>query len=192
MNRKIILITLVTLIPLAALMFFMQTASAADPYIGCRPYNLTVKTGQTFYITVAVTDTVDLFAWQINARYYPEYLEFAGIVSGDHLRSDGALGYSVAPVVVPGTSINDMTLAAYTRLGKDYGTDGSGEIAYILFRAVKQNLAGSTITLHDTVLVDRNALEISKSTANGGKCKILISDAAPQFGPRLYIPIIRK
>ncbi len=76
MNRKILLITLVTLIPLAALMFFMQSASAADPTIGCRPYNLTVKTGTTFYITVAVTDTVDLYAWQINARYYPEYLEF--------------------------------------------------------------------------------------------------------------------
>jgi hypothetical protein len=173
-------------------MFFMQSASAADASIGCIPYNLTVKTGQTFYITVAVTDTIDLYAWQINARYYPEYLEFVGIVSGDHLRSDGALGYSVAPVIVPNISINDMQLAAYTRLGKDAGINGSGEIAYILFRAVKQKLNGSTITLHDIVLVDRNALEISKSTANSGQCKITISDTAPPIGPRLYLPTIRQ
>ena len=191
MNRKIFLIPVVTLLPLGPLSFFMQKASAADSSIGCRPYNLTVKTGTTFYITVAVTDTVDLFAWQIDAKYYPEYLEYAGIYSGDHLRSDGAQGYSVAPVIVPGI-FNEMHLAAYTRLGRDVGIDGSGEIAYIMFRAVKQKLDGSTITLNDVTLVDRNALEISNTRANSGNCKITISDSTPSFGPRVYLPIIRK
>ena len=156
------------------------------PSIGCIPYNLPVKTGQTFYITVAVTDTVDLFAWQIDARYYPEYLEFAGIVSGDHLRSDGAFGYSIAPVIVPDTTINDMTLAAYTRLGKDYGTDGGGKSPIFCSGQsnrswmAQQSRCMTSCWLTATRWRSRNPQQTAENV------KIIISDAAPQFGPRVY------
>ncbi len=179
MIRKSLLILLVTLIPIAAILFLMRGAAAATPKIGCNPYNLTVKTGQTFYITVAVTDTNDLYAWQMDASYYPAYLEFVRLVPGDHLRSDGTRYYLVKPGIVTGSTTNEMRLAAYTRLSRNTGINGSGNVAHLFFRAVKQKLDGTSVTLNHTKLVDRNALEISKSLANSGQCKVYISDSAP-------------
>lgn len=197
MIRKSISILLVTLIPIGALVFFIRVASAATPKIGCSPTNLTVKTGQTFYITVAVTDTSDLYAWQMDASYYNAYLEFVRLLPGNHLRSDGTRYYLVKPGVVTGSTTNEMRLAAYTRLSRNSGTNGSGHIAHIFFRAVKQKLDGTNVTLNDIKLVDRNALAISKSLVNSGQCKVTISDSAavlnqPAVGELILLPVIRR
>ncbi len=197
MIRKSISILLVTLIPIGVLVCLIHIASAATPKIGCKPYNLTVKTGQTFYITVAVTDTTDLYAWQLDTTYYPEYLQFVRLLPGDHLRSDGTRYYLVKPGIVTGSTTNEMRLAAYTRLSRDSGTNGSGNIAHIFFRAVKQKLDGTNITLNDINLVDRNALDISKGLANSGQCKVTISDSAPVLiqpavGELIFMPAIRR
>lgn len=186
MLKRIIVALMTIIIPVAGLVFFIQRARAAEPLIGCTPYTLTVKTGQTFYITVAVTDTIDLYAWQLDASFYPAYLEYVNMVSGDYLRSDGAANYTVQPVLVAGSTLSELTLAANTRLSKDSGIDGSGKVVYLIFRAVKQKLDGSNITLNDVKMVDRNAILITKSLANSGVCKIYISDAAP---PLIQPPI---
>ncbi len=109
MIRKSIVIILATLIPLGVLAFFIHAASAATALIGCSPTSLTVKTGQTFYITVAVTNTTDLYAWQMDATYYPAYLEYVAIFSGEHLRIDGASDYLVKPVIISGSTVSEMT-----------------------------------------------------------------------------------
>lgn len=197
MTRKSISILLVTLLPVAAIVLLIQVASAASPKIGCLPYNLTVKTGQSFYITVAVTDTTDLYAWQLDATYYPEYLQFIRLAPGDHLRSDGAAYYLVRPGIVTGVTTNEMRLAAYTRLRRNSGLDGNGSIAHIFFRALKQNLTGTNVTLNDIKLVDRHPLEISKSLVNSGRCKVTISDTAPVLiqplvGELEFLPAIRR
>jgi hypothetical protein len=145
MNRKSLLLIFATLIPAAALIFALQGSAAAGSTIGCKPYELTVKTGQVFYFTVAVTDTLDLYAWQMDATYYPEYLEFLNMVPGNHLRSDDTQHYMVAPTVVTGTTTNEIHLAADTRLGKDTGIDGSGNIAYLFFKAKKQITTGTNM-----------------------------------------------
>ena len=196
MVRKFMLLTSTILIPIAALVFMLQDSAAAGPTFGCKPYNLTVKTGQMFYFTVAVTDTIDLYAWQMDATYYPEYLEFQNMVVGNHLISDGALHYLVNPTLVTGVSTNEIRLAAYTRLSKDVGIDGSGTIAYFFFKAVKKKTDGTNVTLNDRKLVDRNALEVSSSLTNSGHCKVIISDTAPPLiqpalNP-LYLPTILR
>jgi hypothetical protein len=197
MIRKSISILLVTLVSIGALVFFIQVAAADSPKIGCKPYNLTVKTGQTFYITVAITDTDDLYAWQLDATYYNAYLEFVRLVPGDHLRSDGASYYLVKPGIVPGSTTNEMRLAAYTRLSRDTGMNGSGNIAHIFFRAVKQKLDGTNVTLNQIKLVDRHPREISTSLGNSGHCKVTISDSAPVLqqaavGVLEFLPAIRR
>jgi len=197
MKRRLILIFLVMLIPIGAFLFMAHQASAATAKLGCNPLDLTVKTGQTFYITVAVTDTTDLYAWQMDATYYHQYLEFVRIAPGDHLRQDGALYYKATPTVVPGSTTDEMRLAAYTRLSKHTGIDGNGSIAHIYFRALSQNLGGTNVTLNDTKLVDRNALEISKSLANSGHCKVIISTSAPELeqypvGELIFLPSILR
>jgi len=78
------------------------------------------------------------------------------------------------------------------------GVNGNGKILYIFLRAVKQKLDGTNVTLNDIKLVDRNALEISKSLANSGYCKVIISDTAPPLiqppvgVQKLFLPLVRK
>lgn len=134
----------------------------------------------------------------MDARYYPAYLEYVRVVPGDHLQSDGASAYLVEPVLVPGGTVSEATLSAQTRLSRDTGVSGNGKILYIFLRAVKQKLDSTPVTLNDIKLVDRNALEISKSLANSGLCRVIISDSAPPLiqppvgEQRLFLPLVRK
>jgi len=198
MARKSLSLLLATLVPVGALVLMIHAASAAGPKIGCQPHSLTVKTGQTFYITVAVTDTTDLYAWQLDATYYHAYLEFVRLVPGDHLRSDGASYYLVNPGVVPAATTSEMRLAAYTRLSRDVGVNGSGAVAHIFFRALQQKLDGTNVTLNQIKLVDRNALEITKSLSNSGQCKVYISNTAPPLiqppvgEQTLFLPVMLR
>lgn len=172
-----------------------QSASAATPRFGCNPTTLTVRTGQTFYLTVAVTDTLDLYAWQFDASYSNQYLEFVTLLPGNQLRADGARDYFVAPTVAPGSSTNEVRLAAATRLSQHGGADGSGPVAHLLFRALNRKPDGSTVTLNDITLVDRNALEISRELVDSGRCKVIISDSAPilyqpPVGELVFVPLV--
>lgn len=196
MNKKNMLVFMTVFIPLGLLALALHTSAAAGPAVGCKPYLLTVKTGQVFYFTVAVTETIDLYAWQMDATYYPEYLEFLSIAPGPHLRSDGAADYMVYPVVAAGGTTNEIRLAAETRLGKDTGIDGSGDTAYLFFKAVKKKTDGTNVTLNDRKFVDRNAREITLSLINSARCKVTISDTAPPLiqpaiNP-LYLPVIMR
>jgi hypothetical protein len=172
-----------------------QNANAGTPTIGCSPNTLTVRTGQTFYLTVAVTETLDLYAWQFDATYTKQYLEWVTLLPGNHLRSDGASHYLSPPYLVSDITTNEVRLAAATRLSQDVGVNGNGAIAHLMFRALKQKTDGTNVTLNDALLVDRNALEINKSYANSGICKVIIRDDAPPLiqpsvGELLFLPAI--
>jgi len=196
MARKYILLALVVLIPvLAVLLLTRLPATAATAYLGCKPVFLTVKTGQTFYLTVAVTDTIDLYAWQFDADYNGTYLDFLRVVPGNHLRTDGAAHYYLSPVNNTSSTIAER--AAATRLSQHVGVDGSGEIAYVFFRAIKQVTTGTNVTLKNSLLVDRNALSISRTLVNSGNCKVTIRDAAddliqPPVGELIFLPAILR
>ncbi len=192
MNRKLSLILQAVALAAAVALLLTHRSSGATPKLGCNPYTLTVKTGQTFYFTVAVTDTVDIYAWQFDMTYSPTYLEFLGVYPGDHLKSDGAASYFAQPVSAPG----EVQLAAYTRLGEDAGVDGSGNIAHVYFRALKAT-SGYSATINDHLLVDRNALEMSYGAYNSFHCRVIISDSAPVYaqpgvGNPANLPLIVK
>ncbi len=176
MIRKLSLILLAIFLPTLAALKLTHSGASATPRLGCKPYVLTVKTGQTFYYTVAVTDTVDVYAWQFDMSYNPTYLEFISVIPGNHLKSDGAAGYFVQPV----SASNEVQLATYTRLSKNVGVDGSGDIAHIYFRA-KKATSGINSTLNEHMLVNRNALDVTYSAYNSYYCRVIISDSAPVY-----------
>jgi hypothetical protein len=192
MIRKLSLILLALSLPALAALWLTRSGNSATPLLGCKPGALTVRTGQTFYFTVAVTDTTDLYAWQFDMTFNPIYLEFISVMPGDHLVSDGAAGYFVQPV----STSNEVQLAAYTRLSENVGVDGSGNIAYVYFRA-KKATTGYNATLNDRVVVNRNALDVTYSPYNSYHCKVIISDSAPVYaqpgvGFPANVPLILK
>lgn len=192
MSRKLSLIILTIAFAGVAALFLTHQGVSATPQLGCNPSVITVKTGQIFYYTVAVTDTTDVYAWQFDMSYNPTYLEFIGAYPGDHLRSDDAQNYFVQPV----TTSNEVLLVADTRLSKNVGIDGSGNIAHLYFRAIKAT-TGVNSTINDHMIVNRNALDVTYSSYNSFRCKVIISDSAPVYtqpgvGHPANLPLILK
>ena len=170
-------------------------AQAGTAKVGCQPQNLTVRTGQTFYVSLVVTDTLDLYAFQFDTTFNNQYLEYLTLLPGAQLRSDGAKDFVVAPQLKIAPTTNEALNAATTRLSQDGGVNGSGALAHILFRAVKQKTDGLTIDLNDILLVDRNALEIEKDYVNNADCKVIIRNDAPVLiqppvGELLFLPTV--
>ena len=190
MTRKLTLIALASLFALALTLLILGSSKAAGPKLGCKPYQLSVQTGQTFYFTVYVTDTVDLYAWQFDMSFTPAYLEFVKILPGYHLRRDGTAFYLVEPISTTG----EIQLAAFTRLSEDVGIDGSGAIAHIFFKAKSQTSASGTTSasFNEPLLVDRNALDLSYGV--NSSCKVNIRDSNPLLVQPsledLYLPIM--
>lgn len=167
---------------------------AATTWIGCPVETLTVRTGQRFYHTVVVSGVLDLYAWQTDATYNATYLSYDGYVMGDFLSADGTEQHTVAPSSTPGL-VDDL---AATRLSRHTGQDGDGTLAYLFFTALKDTGSGYTAAkITDALLVDRNALEISKSYIDTGYCRTIIKDDAPflvqpPVGPHVYLPLILR
>lgn len=177
MIRKLSLILLAISLPALAALWLTRSGNSATPLLGCKPATLTVRTGQTFYYTIAVTDTTDLYAWQFDMSYSPTYLEFLSVIPSTHLATEGAAGFFVRPI----SATNEVQLASYTRLSKNVGVDGSGDVAYVFFRA-KKATTGYYATLNDRKVVNRNALDVSYGAYNSYRCKVIISDSAPVLG----------
>lgn len=174
-----------------------SAAQAATTRVSCEPQDLTVRTGQTFYVTLTVTDAQDLYAWQFNTKFYNQYLEFVTMLPGNHLRADDTMDFPVQPVLSTGSSTNEARYAAATRLRKDSGVDGSGQLAHILFRALKQKTDGTTVDMNTIILLDHNALEIQKDYVNSADCRVTIRDDAPVYGQPpvgdlIYLPVILR
>jgi len=192
--RKNAVLVMVLLVAAALSLVSASGATAATTTVGfAQQPRITVRTGQSFYLTVAVTDASDLYGWQFDTEYNSTYLEFIRVARGPMLSSDGASAYLVPPSVQPGKALH----VAATRLARDAGVSGSGEVAYVFFRALKDTPStGTTVSLKNVLLVDRNALEIERSYVNGGRCGVVISASAPEYvQPPVegaYLPLVLR
>jgi len=192
-GRQLILALLCGALLLAAsLGLAARHVGATTPQVGCSSGPLTVRTGQSFYFTVVVSDVLDLYAWQTDVTYNTTYLDYERIVIGDFLRRDGAAQHAVEPAETPGLLEN----AAVTRLSRHTGQDGSGTIAYLFFTALEDTGSTSAKVSH-AVLLDHNALEIDKDYISSGYCRAAIDDDAPPLvqppvGARVYLPVVLR
>jgi hypothetical protein len=197
MARKIALLALVIVLGfagVAGLLLSARRSQAAGTVIGCPPVTLQVRTGQRFYFTVVISDVVDLYAWQSDFTYNSSYLEFKRAVYADFLGRDGAELYTQPPVAMAGS----VSQLAETRLSQDQGLDGSGQVLYLEFTALKDTGTGTiSVKSVNAELVDRNALEIEKSYLNSGYCRVAIDDDAPVLiqpliGEKIFLPIVHQ
>ncbi len=176
MSKRISLLILTLLIAAAGIGLNAEGSGATGTGAGFSEDKLTVQTGQTFYITVAVNDVSDLYACQCELEYDTEYLEPVDAAEGAFLSSDGADTYFAIPNIEPG----EIQRGALTRLSRDEGVDGSGSIVHLFFRAL-QETDRTTVRLKNIQLVDRNARDIDKDYLNSGRCRITIGDEAAMY-----------
>ena len=182
-----------TLLSLAALLLLNSTPTqSAAPTIGFTPTAVTVQTGQIFYLSVIVNDVIDLYAWQIDVDYSETYLDLLYITTGPFLRSNDIAEYFLPPTY----SLGLAARAAATRLSSHTGLNGAGTIAHAFFKAIKDTTSTS-VTIKNSKLVDRNAIEISKTLINSGRSSVTINANAPVYiqplaGPTVFVPFVRR
>jgi hypothetical protein len=189
-----VLVIAIVVMLLSFVLLAASQSQAASAKFGCPPETLEVRTGQSFYFTVVISDVTDLYAWQSDLSYNPDYLDYQSAVYGDLLILDGAAQYTQQPERSSGA----LDHLAATRLGRDTGVDGSGPVLYLVFKAKKDTGTGYTSArATNPYLVDRNALEIDRGTINSGNCRVAIDDDAPVFvqppiGEVVFLPLLLK
>ena len=175
MKRNILLI-----LALVAVFFTLVVISddtgATGTKAGFETNDITVQTGQTFYLTMVINDIDDLYAWKCDIEYDADYMELTNVTEGQFLSSDGAQTYYVAPALVA----DDTQWTASTRLAQDEGVDGSGDVVTLFFRALDET-NGKSVRLKNIELIDRNARDIDRDILNSGRCIVTIEDDAPLY-----------
>ncbi len=182
MKRNTLLIILLLAVVGAVAVNTNDTA-ATGTNAGFEANDITVQTGQTFYLTMVVNDVDDLYAWQCDIEYDSDYLELINVVEGPFLSSDGAQTYYVAPAMVS----EETQWAASTRLAQDEGVTGSGDVVTLFFQALDET-SGRSVRLRNVQLLDRNARDIDKDYLNSGRCRITIDDEAALYIQSELVP----
>ena len=176
MQTKVSLLILIFLAVIAGITVNIGSSAATGTKAGFETSDVTVQTGQTFYLTMVVNDVNDFYAWQCDIEYDGDYLELTNVVEGPFLSSDGAQTYFVSPAVMT----EETQRAASTRLAQDEGMTGSGDVVTLFFQALEET-SGKSIRLRNIELLDRNARDIDRDLLNSGRCIITIEEDAPLY-----------
>jgi hypothetical protein len=119
----------------------------------------TTELGQNFTVNINISDVVDLYAWQTGITFNPKILECTGFYEGDFLRN-GSTARTIFCEHVKG--INNTLGVVYYRgccpLGPVPGVNGSGQLAYVTFKAV--GIGVSDLHLTDIILLNSKLEDI--------------------------------
>jgi general secretion pathway protein D len=122
----------------------------------------TVSLGQPFAVTVDITGTTDLYAYQFDLGYNPAILSLSTISEGNFLSAAGATFF------IPGSIDNTAGLASATAdslLTAVSGAAGSGTLVTFDFTAI--GAGNSALTLSNLFLLDSSLAAINGTTQNG-------------------------
>lgn len=112
-----------------------------------------LNVGDTFQISVLVSNVVDLYGWQFKLTYRSDALNATSISEGSFLKKDGASTFFWNVKFTDNyNETHGLIIAACTRTRVETGVDGDGTLATIVFK-VK---AAVTTVLHlfETKLID--------------------------------------
>ncbi len=153
-----------TIGPIITLMILCGIVQArracADTISVTAPTNISL--GKSFAVTVDVTGSADLYAYQFDLDYNPAILSLSTISEGSFLSSAGATFF------IPGSIDNTIGLAAATAdslLTAIVGAAGSGTLVTFDFTAI--GTGSSALSLSNAVLLDSDLTNISTTTEDG-------------------------
>lgn len=175
------------------------------------PPNRTVQVGQTFTVGVAVSDVVDLGAFEFILGYSPTVVEVTLVVLGEFPKSTGRDFVPTGPVISSTAGI--VSFGAYSMGATPEGPSGDGMLAVLTLRALTEGVsdldfisvqvgdrAGNPLAIDDLsdgqVVVESTAVSIRKTVSPTGQVDyggeltytLVISAASgAQFG--LYDPL---
>lgn len=134
------------------------------------PSVLSVTQSQAFTVDVAITDAVDLYAYQFDVSFEPALMEAYDITEGAFLSGGGATNFLAGTI---DNTAGTITFTADTLQGLVSGVTGSGILASISFNALDLGL--SAITLSNIQLLDSNLDDISASITSIGDGTVTVN-----------------
>lgn len=159
MSLKLALRTF-TVISLLATLVAASVRASPQTIVYVAPSTITVEVGQTFFVSIRVSDVVDLYGWEFKLKWSPSVLDALSFKEGDFLKSGGDTFFWPTINNTEGYVFADCTL-----MGNIPGVSGSGTLATIEFKA--ENTGEAILDLQDTKLVN-SLVQPIPHTANDG------------------------
>ena len=140
---------------------FGATAAAAAPAVAVVPASTSVLPGQSFSVTVAVSDVTDAYAFQFDVTYDPTLLKLTSVANGGFLPDDRFSG-GIA-------NANGSVTFVYNLLtGPVAGVSGGGTLATLTFETFADRFGSSPIHVGNVVFVDSKGADIAGTTVTDG------------------------
>ncbi|MEM2972375.1 MAG: cohesin domain-containing protein [Candidatus Bathyarchaeia archaeon] len=154
MNHKLAMRTLIaaSLWVIVMLILTPVCISSSQTTVYVAPSTVTVTVGQTFSVSIEISDVTDLYAWEFKLKWNPAFLNALRVMEGDFLKSGGNIFFW--QII---NNSRGCLLAICTFYGNIPGVNGSGTLAIIEFEV--KSAGESILDLYDTKLV--NSLEQS-------------------------------
>lgn len=156
-NKLFLVLVLFVVISFA----FLPCLAIAIPIVSVQPSTSTIYPGDTFNLSVGISDVTDLFAFQFDIGFDPAILSAVSVTEGPFLPSGGSTFF------VPGTIDNiagSISFNADSLIGAISGVSGDGTLATLSFQALA--LGTSPVDLSNVILLDSTFSDISFNTAN--------------------------
>ena len=145
------------------------------------PSNLQVAPGSLFTLTIGIEGASNVGGFQVDVAYAPSVMRVEGVTIGPFLGSTGRTAISVGPSI--DHARGRVSFGAFT-FGNQPGASGSGELAYITFRA--QQAGSSTVTFRNAVVADPQGNGLPVGSLEGSN---VIVGTLP---PSLWLPLALK
>lgn len=146
------------------------TAVAAAPAVAVVPASTSVLPGESFSVTVAVSDVTDAYAFQFDVIYDPTLLKLTSVANGGFLPADRFSG-GIA-------NANGSVTFIYNLLtGPVAGVSGGGTLATLTFETFADRFGSSPIHLANVILVDAKDADIAVASVADGSLSYI--DAVP-------------
>lgn len=158
-NRKLAFRTF-TLIYLMLFIFDIPACYSSQTSIYVAPPTITATVGQTFVISINVSEVVGLYGWEFKLKWNSTVLDALNVTEGEFLKSSHDTFFQPIINNTLGCILVDCTL-----LGDIPGVNGSGILTLVEFRV--ERVGESILDLYDTKLVNSDVESIPHQSMDG-------------------------
>ncbi len=158
---SICLCSVVILLSILTSAFYIVPTQAAIPGVSVVPSSLTTGVGQNFNVNIAISNVLDLYAWEFELSWNMSLLDAVNVVEGPFLKGgSGPTFFTYNISSIDGRMVVDCTL-----LGMIPGVSGNGILSTVTF--YPKNAGESPLGLYNVSLIDSFEQSIPCQTVDG-------------------------
>lgn len=139
-----------------AMLSLASLLPARAAVVSFSPSTFNVTAGQTFLVDIRISGAVDLYAFQFDLGFDPNFVSANAVTEGTFLSSGGSTLFIDGTIDNAAGTISDVANALN---GAVPGVDGAGVLATVSFTA--SHAGFSNLTFFNPIFVDSNQVDVS-------------------------------